>query len=79
LLDALALQLRPDLRRFLTQRVGQPHDVARQVVARVGLDLGGGERHPGGQKQGEREEGAKDLEHVSTLVGGLGRDDHAGR
>ena len=72
LLDALALQLRADLRRLLAQRVGQPHDVARQVVARVGLDLGGGERDAGGEQQGEREEAAKDLEHVSTLVGGLG-------
>ena len=72
LLDGLALQLRADLRRLFAQRVGQPHDVAGEVVAGVGLDLGGGERDAGGEQQGERQEAANDLEHVSTLVGGFG-------
>ncbi len=60
-----ALDLRADRRRLVAQRLGQPHDVARHVLARVGLDLGA-DRRAGCHEQDEEGDGAQRMEHGST-------------
>ncbi len=67
---ALALHLRADLRGLLAQRIGEPNDVAGEIVAHIGLDCRRGDGGGAGDKdENERDEIAGGLEHVSTLVG----------
>ncbi|THD47754.1 MAG: peptidoglycan-binding protein [Bradyrhizobium sp.] len=72
-LGALALDLGADLRGLFAQRLVQPHDIAREIVANIGFNRGGRDRRAGRDEESKRKQMTCGPEHVSTFVAGNGR------